>query len=427
MTDQTKPAPRTIKRKGDGLTDAALRALRPEGDKPRKVADKDGLYVLVTKAGGRLWRWTARINGKQDDISYGAYPDLSLAAAREKHQEARRLVAQGIHPRRHWEEERKRKEAEQAARDASTFKVLAEGIIAKKKIRASTREQWHYHLARLEPLHDMPVSSITKADLISAFERLWEKPAAAARSRSLVIEVFHAAEDRDLPVVNAEVALRNAVATKPETKHAPAVLDREGFGGILRKVSSYPNDMIARALMFIAYTATRSIECRTLEWSDVDFPAGLIVIPATKMKMNRDHVVPISRQVRALLAEQRDRTEGEGFVFRTKPAAKEPLARSTLYAALRFAGIPATEHSPHGFRSTFSTHCYESGLWSGDAIELSLAHVDRNATRAAYNRASRMEERARLMQWWADECDMMRRNMKVVASGNVLTLGKHAS
>jgi integrase len=204
-------------------------------------------------------------------------------------------------------------------------------------------------------------------------------------------------------------ALRGALTT-PVVNHRAAIIEPKAFGGLLRAIASYEGVPETRAaLELLALTFVRPGELRSAEWADFDLAAGIWAIPAAKMKMNRPHRVPLATQAIAILSELQLLTGQGKFVFPSIRSAARCMRENTINAALRRLGFAKDEMTGHGFRSAASSMLNESGLWNADAIERQLAHADSDSVRRAYARAGFLDERVRMMTWWADRCDEMRR------------------
>jgi integrase len=204
--------------------------------------------------------------------------------------------------------------------------------------------------------------------------------------------------------------------TAPTVQHRAAIIDSKAFGGLLRAIETYEGAPETRAaLELVALTIVRPGELRAAEWTEFDLVAGVWSIPGEKMKMKRPHRVPLVPRAIAILRELQAITGGGKYLFPSVRSAARCMSENTLNAALRRMGFTKDEMTGHGFRSAASSMLNESGLWNADAIERQLAHVDNDSVRRAYARADFWEERVRMMAWWADRCDELRRGGLVVA------------
>jgi integrase len=209
-------------------------------------------------------------------------------------------------------------------------------------------------------------------------------------------------------------ALRGALTT-PKVKPRAAVTDPKAVGALLRSIWGYDGQPATNAaLQLMAYLFPRPGELRLSEWPEFDLKAGVWSIPAQRMKMRRPHKVPLPPQAIAILKQLREITGHGKLVFPSVRSLQRPISDNTLNAALRRLGYSQDEATAHGFRATASTLLNESGLWHADAIERQLAHEDEDAVRRAYARAEFWDERVRIMRWWADNLDALRKGAKVI-------------
>lgn len=395
------------------FTDTAIRALPTNVGAYDAGSDGGGLQLIVTAVGSKVWRLHYRHLDTKKEISLGKYPAVSLSEARALREEAKKHLAAGKDP------SAVRQAAKRAAKVAagSTFLALAEGLIAKKakKARPTTIEQQRFYLARLTPLHRRPIAEIEPPEVLAVLQVIENKGhhSSAHRCRSFAGEVFRFAIASGRAKVNPVSELRGLLAEQ-DVKHTAAITEPKPFGALLRAVDSYPNEWVRSALRFLVLTGLRSNEVRLLEWSDIDLDDARLTIPAERMKKGREYSAPLSRQAVSLLREQQGRTGRGRLVFVAEAGRTSPMNEATLWAAVKSLGYGPRKHTPHGFRSSFSTMANESGLWTVDAIELCASRLDKNATRRAYNRAVMWDERKRLMQWWASECDKMRTGLSIV-------------
>ncbi len=402
------------------LTDLAIRAAKPR-EKAYKLSDEKGLQLLVSPAGGRLWRLAYRFDGKQKQLAIGPYPEISLKDARDARDAARKMLEAGIDP----SADKQRKRAEDAARRneeaANSFKAVADDLLVKKTregLRPRTIAKFEWLVALASDLHARPVKQITAPEVLDILQAVEARGnlETARRLRATIGEVMRYAIATGRAVYDPTFATRKALA-KPQTKNRAAILDPTPFGALLRAIRGYVGRPETRmALELTALTAARPGEIRLAEWKEFDLEAEqpCWTIPAGRMKMNREHRLPLAPQAVALLRELHPLTGRFRLLFPGVRTPDRALSENTLSAALRTLGYAADEVSPHGFRSTFSTMANESGLWNEDAIEAALAHSPRNKVRKAYMRSVFWQERIKLANWWADQLDLMRENGKVV-------------
>ncbi|MEM9222912.1 MAG: integrase arm-type DNA-binding domain-containing protein [Pseudomonadota bacterium] len=386
------------------LSDVGVRNLKP-ADKPRKVFDGGGLYLLVTPTGGRLWRMKYRLNGREKTLSIGKYPDISLKAARKARDDARELIGAGVDPM----VERKRTNALAADATANTFRALAEeylGVLRTEGRAAATlsKFEWFVGIANAD-FGGRPISQISAREILVTLKRLEAKGnfETARRLRSSVSRVFRYAVATDRAETDPTFALRGAIASPP-AKPMAALTDWEGIRGLIRAIDSYQGQYVTKAaLRLSAMLVPRPGELRKAGWSELDLDGAVWVVPAERMKMRRPHRVPLSSQAVMVLRELH-RVTGDGtLAFPSVRSLQRPMAENTVTVALRGLGYSRDEMTAHGFRATFSTLANEAGLWSADAIERALAHVDADKVRRVYARGEHWNERVKLMQWCADE------------------------
>lgn len=385
------------------LTDTKCRNAKP-GDKDYKLADGRGLYMLVTTRGARLWKWKYRFNGVERKLSLGSYPEVSLRQARDAVTEQRALLAAGINP----SSARRIKRLEAEFASATTFKAVGEEYIAKleKEGRATVtliKARWLLDLM-IPALGSRPISEVKPLEVLAVLKGLEAKNQleTARRARALASRIFRYACATARAEHDPCAVLRGAIAA-PQTKSHAALLTDEDIGGLMRAIKAYRGDPLTRyAVELSAHVFQRPGEIRQAEWSEFDLDGAVWSIPPEKMKMRLPHRVPLSRQAVAILRSVHAMTGSGRFVFPSLRTPKRPMSENTVNAALRRMGYTTDEMTAHGFRSMASTQLNESGEFSHDAIERSLAHKDGNAIRAIYDRGTRRDERVRMHQWWSD-------------------------
>lgn len=384
------------------LSDAKVRALKPK-EKPYKQADFDGLFVLVNPNGSKLWRFKYRWMGKEKLLSFGKYPDLSLKQARGNRDEARKLLAEGKDP----SFERKKEQATKEAEHRETFGKLAEALLEKKRLEgksASTlaKTEW-LHALLCADLGGYPISQITARDVLVPLRKMEARGRneSALRMRSAAGQIFRNAMAQGLVDNDPTFGLKDALTRAP-VKHRSALIDPEKVGGLMRAIKGFDGQPTTRiALQLLAMTALRPGELRMSEWSEIDLEKAIWTVPAHRAKMRRPHLVPLSPQALGKLGELQELTGWGKLLFPSIRTSKRCMSENTLNAALRRMGYSGEEMTAHGFRATFSTLANESGLWSADAIERALAHVEGNEIRKAYARGAHWDERVRMASWWA--------------------------
>ncbi len=387
------------------LTDKTLKALRPRAALYR-LADGNGLCIPT---GARLWRFRYRHNGNARMLSLGAWPAVTLADARQRRDEARKLVAQGIDP------SAARKATKDA--DALTFEAIAREWLERQDLAPATAKKHHWLLERhvLPVLGAKPISSITAADVLGMLQGLEARGLleTAGRARSQVSVVFrHAVATLRAPG-DPTVALRGAIKTPKVTHHA-AITEPLKLGDLLRALHAYRGGfVVASALKLAPLLFVRPGELRDAEWSEIDLDAATWCIPAHKMKMRASHIVPLSSQAVAILRELQALTGRGQYVFPSPRTSRRPMSENAVTAALRALGYDGDTMTAHGFRSTASTLLHEQG-YPSDVIERQLAHKEGNAVKDAYDRAQHLPERIAMMQAWSDYLDALRKGADVV-------------
>ena len=385
------------------LTDTAIRKAKP-GDKPVKLADGGGLYLLLRPNGSRWWRWDYRrpVTGTRNTLSLGTYPDTTLADARVRRDEARRLLATGVDPG----ENRKATKAAGVERAANSFEVVAREWLSKRSwVPAYSVKVVAWFENDVFPwLGARPVSELTAPDFLRIARRVEERGAIESAHRILqnCSQVMRYAVVTGRAQHDPVAALRGALPPPPERNHA-AITDPGMVGGLLRAIESYRGSFVTRcALRLAPLTFVRPGELRHAEWSEVDLESGDWNIPAKKMKTRQPHLVPLSTQAIAVLAELQPLTGRGRYVFPSARGAAQPMSNNAVLAALRRMGFAKDEMSGHGFRAMARTILDEVLGFRPDFIEHQLAHAVRDPNGRSYNRTTHLPERRRMMQAWAD-------------------------
>jgi integrase len=397
------------------LTELSVRKAKPS-DRQYKLFDEGGLFLLVRPTGGKLWRFKYRYAGKENLISLGPYPETGLKEARERRDEAKKLLFAGKDPSR----EKKRTAAVRAADAVNSFKAVAEEFIAKteREGRASatlTKARWFLSLLG-SGLTARPVSEIDAPELLKQIKKIEAAGhhETARRLRAFSGRVFRYAIATGRAARNPAADLQGALVS-PKVTHRAAIVVADQVGALLRAIDGFEGQPMTKlALQLAAHVFVRPGELRTAEWSEFDFSEKFWRIPASKTKMRKHHDVPLSRQCLTILESAKALTGNGKYVFPSVRTFKRPMSENTLNAALRRLGYAKEEMTAHGFRSTASTLLNESGKWSADVIERALAHNDQDAVRAAYHRGQHWNERVKMAQWWSDHLDTLRAGSKVV-------------
>lgn len=401
------------------LSDTKVRGAKPRA-RPYKLFDERGLFILVYPNGRRGWRFRYRFAGREKLISFGSYPDTTLKRAREKRDEARRLLADNIDPAQ-------KRRAEKVA-NANTFEAIAREWLAlaakpPKESRVLSDVTISKARRRLEAhvfpyIGRWPIIEIAVRDVLSVLRRIEAQGSheTAHRVRSLCGRVIRYAIATGRAERDVTADLKGALAPIG-TRNLAAITDPARVGELLRAIDTYQgHPSVQYAFRLAPLVFVRPGELRHAEWSEIDFDNAEWRISAERMKMREQHLVPLSRQSIELLRELYPLTGTGRFLFPSVRTDKRPISDNSLNAALRRLGYTKDEMTVHGFRSVASTLLNETG-WDPDLIEKQLAHIDRNRVRAAYNRAERLAERRNMMQAWADYLDALRvdRKRKVTA------------
>ncbi len=401
------------------LTDVAIRKAKP-ADKPKKLADEKGLYLLVNRA-GKYWRMDYRFMDKRKTLALGVYSDVSLARAREKRDEARALLADGIDPGEH------RKESKQAAMAAmaNSFEAVAREWHAEKLKKKWTQSTADKTMTQLEAyvfpeIGHVPIASLKASQILAMLRKVEARGIAytAVRLREVCGQIFRygvaTGRAEDNPAAHLVGALH-----KPEVSHRPAITDRREFGAFLRDLRAATGyDPVTRhACYFALLTFVRAQEFRYARWEEIDFKAREFKVPAKRMKTGKGlpaHTVPLSTQALALLHELKDQTGHTKYLF---PKMKgfgdaEVISENTVGKMLNNMGYQGRQ-CVHGFRASARSILSEQG-WSREAMERQLDHKETDSTIAAYARSEHLPERRRMMQAWADTCDALEAGGEVI-------------
>ena len=410
------------------LTDTAIRKAMP-GPKTRKLSDGKGLYLELSPAGGRWWRLKYRIAGVEKRISLGTYPETSLKAAREKMEEARALVAQGIDPSqaRKAAKQEAAHQDEQAQREAQGLPLHGSFESVAREWFDTRKEEWAPTYAkkifrRLEVdvfpwLGRLPVPNITPPMVLDMLRKAENRGAIETAHRVLETcgQVFRFAVATGRIESNPARDLKDALR-KPMVQHFAAITDPQRFGELLRAIDSYRGTpVVCAALRLMPLMLLRPGELRQAQWDELDLPAATWTVPAARMKREKvgkiygkPHIVPLPRQAVAIFEALKPLTEHSPYVFRGERSAQRPMSDAAINAALRTLGFSADEVTGHGFRASARTMIVERLGIAESVVEAQLAHSVRDNLGRAYNRTEFMQERVRMMQQWADYLDTLR-------------------
>jgi integrase len=401
------------------LTDTQVRNAKP-ALAPYRLFDGGGLHLHVSTSGGKLWRMKCRHAGKEQLLSFGQYPAVSLKDARDKRDAAKRQLAKGLSP----SSEKKKAALLAKVAQEDTFAKVAKELIAKKEregMASGTAAKQRWFVKLLDDIGERPISEIEPIELLAVLRRIEASGRYETATRCLEFagRVFRYGVATARAPRNPAADLKGAL-TAPKVEHLPAITDAAGAGELMRKIEGYGGRTQTRAaLKLMAHLFPRPGELRFAEWPEIDFEAAIWSIPAGRTKMRKAHVIPLSRQALAILRELHELHGGKGFVIRSPLGAKHPISENTLNSAVRGLRYEQGAMTAHGFRSMASTLLNESGRWHADAIERSLAHGPADAVRAAYHRGQHWAERVRMMQWWSDQLDALRDGAQIIELADV--------
>ena len=390
--------------KKSSLTDTAIRGAKPN-DKPLKLFDGNGLFLFVAPNGTKSWRVKYRIQGREKLLTLGTYPTLSLKEAREACMEAKKQTSGGVDPSL---------EKKVRARSVhTTFEAVA------REWHENQKPTWTPGYAkdvmeRIEKnvfplLGSRPIGEISPPELLAVLRKIELRGAVdqAHRVRSICSLVFRYAIATGRAERDTAADLRGALKTRAHTPRA-AITEPQAIGGLLRAIDDFPGTFIVKAgLQLLALTFLRPSEVRLGEWAEIDFTEKVWRIPAKRMKMRLDHMVPLSAQALEVLQTLQEVTGHEKLMFPGLRSPQVPISDATFIAALRRMGYDKEEMTAHGFRAMASTLLNEQG-YSADVIEKQLAHNPKDKIRGVYNRAEYLPERRKMMQEWADYLDKLR-------------------
>jgi integrase len=378
---------------------------KPE-EKTYSLNAGDGLFLEVLTTGAKRWRYRYSLAGKRGLLSLGIYPAVGLADAKAKRDEYNRLLAQGIKP----SDQRKQEKQDAKQSDQDTFAYIGRQWLSDQegavKPYTQTRNRRMLENDLIPLLGHKPMRIIKSSDILAVGKQVESRGAleVARRVIRLAGTVFRYAMRHDLADHDPTTGLTEAL--KPRKVENMARVSKQDLPELLHKIDHYDGDILTRiGLQMIAYTGVRTKELREMEWADIDVNAALWRIPAHKMKMEYPHIVPLSRQVLALLEQLKPITGHKPYVFQSYRTHK-PISENTLIYAIYRMGYKS-RMTVHGFRGVFATELYEQGYMS-DAIERQLAHQEGNQVKAAYNHAQHLPYRVKMMQEWSDYLDSIR-------------------
>lgn len=394
------------------LTDPTIRNAKAD-TKPVKLFDAAGLFLLVTPAGGKWWRFKYRFGGKEKLLSMGTYPQVSLKEAREKRDDAKKLLRNYADPAA------ERQAVKQAESGKGSFEAVAREWFSKfsqswvPRHAETIQQRLKNHI--LPSLGQRQINEVTAPVLLAVLRKIEAQGyiETAHRVKQICGQIFRYAiatgrAERD-PAADLKGALPPA-----KSKRMASIIDPKGVGGLLRAIDDYKGSIVTQcALQLGALTFVRPGELRHAEWEEIDLDAAEWRIPAEKMKMKSPHIVPLSKQAVSVLNKIQPLTGQGRYVFPSERTRARPMSENTVNAALRRMGYTKEEVTGHGFRSMASTLLHEQG-WRSEVIERQLAHQERNKVKAAYNHAEHLAERKKMMQTWTDYLDALKAGAKII-------------
>jgi len=397
------------------MTDMKVRTAKPK-EKPYKLTDGDGLFLLITATGGKWWRFKYRFGGKEKLLSFGTYPEVSLADARGKREAARKQVAAGVDPG----VVRKAQKAATIAGCENSFEIVGRewhGKFAKtwSTVHADTI------LGRLEKevfpwLGPLPIEDISAPELLKVLRRMESRGAldTAHRVRNHCSNTFRYAIATGRAVRDPAADLRGALPPV-KNNHFAAPTDPKDVAPLLRAMEEYQGSFVVKcALQLAPILFVRPGELRHAEWSEIDLDMEQWNIPGEKMKMKEPHLVPLPSQAIAILKELQPLTGVSRYVFPSGRSFARPMSENAVNAALRRMGFEKVEITGHGFRAMARTILDEVLQVRPDFIEHQLAHAVRDPNGRAYNRTAHLGERRKMMQKWADYLDVLKAGAVVI-------------
>lgn len=382
------------------ISDAALRALKPT-DKAYKYSVGAGLYLEVMPSGSKLWRWKYRL-GKENRYALGSYPTVTLKEAREEVERARKLVKQGLHPA----QEKRLQKIKSIHEQANTFEAIAKEWLALKDWEEITKKRREDMLSRVvfPTIGRLPVRQITAPIILKILKDAASKngPSVMAEAKRTMFGIFELAAETFRVDANPVHKWTEALP-KNKTQHKRPLSAAE-IGQLLRDVDEHGGNLQTQSAFILMWlTLVRPCEAVEAEWSEFDLDNAIWRIPAKRMKMRKEHVVPLPSQAVTLLRRMHVLSGEKQHVFPHRDDRRKPMVTASLRQMLNVLGWSG-KYSPHATRTTGSTRLNEMGF-SPDWIERQLAHLEPNAVRRTYNHADHFKDRAVMMQQWADLLD----------------------
>jgi integrase len=402
------------------LTESAVRGANA-AEKPQKLSDGAGLYLLVEPSGAKYWRMAYRFAGKQRLLALGVYPDTTLKAARFTAMEAREKLRNGIDPN---ELRRLRKTTQQESL-ANSFSAIALEWFAKQKPAWAethcTKVKWMLEKNLFPWMGSRPIAEITPPELLMTLRRIEGRGAieTAKRVKQVAGQVFRFAIASGRAQRDPSQDLRGAL-TAPVKRHLAAITDPKEVGPLLLALDGYyGSDVVRSALRLAPLTFVRPGELRQARWAEIDFEVMEWRLPAERMKSRLPHIVPLSTQAVEVLRQLQPITGHSEYLFPSPRSLRRPMSNNAVLAAMRRLGIEKGVMCGHGFRAMARTIMDEVLGYRVDWIEHQLAHAVKDANGRAYNRTAHLDKRKEMMQGWANYLDALRER---ASGGNVVAI-----
>lgn len=398
------------------LTDTFVRQVKPSGKAAGDShADGGGMYLLV-KPSGKYWRMDYRFAGKRKTLALGVYPAVTLAQARRRRDDAKAQLADGVDPS---VSKREEKLARKIVAENTFEKVAMQWLHAtaadRKEITQQKVQTW-LEKDIFPSIGKLPISTIGPRDVLAMARKMEERGANESAKRLVQIcgQVFRYAVAEGSAERDVTQDLKGALQ-KAEKRHYAAITDPAQLTPLLRAMDGYSGHIYSRtALLLTPLLFVRPGELRKAEWSEIDFEAAEWRIPASKMKMKSDHIVPLSTQAIELLRQVHPISGHGKYVFPSIRTGERPMSENTVSAALRAIGYDRDTQTAHGFRATARTIMDEVLGERVDLIEHQLAHAVKDANGRAYNRTAHLPARKAMMQRWSDYLDQLKKGAQVL-------------
>jgi integrase len=412
--------PRAINYK---LNDKAVQAAKPK-EKAYPLTDGGGLFLEVLPSGGKVWRFAYMVAGKRGKVTLGTYPTMGIKSARDAHEANRAMLAAGDDPAR--QKQLSRVEAEAKAAQAQTFETFARIWFSESKMAQVTARTKKQSMAWMEndvfpSIGGLSLGDVRAADVLKLLEKMRNTPTKANNIRAMIERIYQYSAQKLLTTTNPATPMAGLIHKPPASHYEPLKAGEvRGFMEALRSCGAHHGTRLA--VEFLAYTVVRKDNVCKARWEHIDMEAKTWTIPGRTvggngfMKMPRPHTVYLSTQAAELLLRARELSASSEWVFPSVQSLALPMSEvaiNHLFSRLRLTGDIPDRIKPHGLRSTFSTFANESGI-SPDVVESILAHLDRNATRSSYNRATYDSAMRSALQWYADHLD------KLIMGGDVI-------